>query len=143
MTSPKRQKQGKRGRPKKPVVPRHQPAAADSPATTATAMAGQLAAIQAKASQGKHLANHESRLLRDAWLQDMREHLWPSLEAAAADLGISPSTLRNHAEAGCPSIEPHSPIPKAPVLRWLLQRAHDHGGAPTANKRPRRIDDRA
>jgi hypothetical protein len=70
----------------------------------------------------------------------MAMHLWPSAEAAAADLGVSPNTFRGYAAArpdgtpGAPGIEGHSPIPKAPVLRWLLTNAHHQGGTAPATQ---------
>ena len=92
-----------------------------------------LADAIARQKAGKPLANHHARVLRDAWLLEMSLHIWPSLALAAVDLGISQSTLRGFADEGCP-IESHSPIPKAPVLAWLLKRAHQRGAAPHANR---------
>lgn len=140
-------------RPRKPIVPTgrrpakapSKPAKAKSPAKVSPdtlappnaqeqalaateAIRRELAAALSKSTQGQRLANHEMRLIRDAWLHDQAMHLWPSLVAAAADLSISPATLRNFADQGCPGVEPHSAIPKAPVLAWLLKRAHERGG---------------
>lgn len=117
----------KRGR--KPKVPKVV-VSAPSPVTvtTADAMAAQLKAVQAKASTGKSLANHEQRILRDAWLLDMHQYVWESAPAAAADLSISVGTFRGYREKGCPGIEDHSPIPKHTVLAWLYHTAHVRGG---------------
>lgn len=124
----------KAGRPKKPAVPG---SGDDKPAaeiSVATAVAAELARVKARVANGDRLANHESRVLRDAWLIDNRTHIWESTDAAAADLGVSPGTLRGYADDGCPGIEAHSAIPKAPVLSWLLKRAHERGGAAPATK---------
>lgn len=110
------------------IAPNSAPAAAPTPADIDQAIKRELAAALQRSRDGHRLANHETRLLRDAWLHDQSMHLWPNLAAAAADLSISPSSLRAHGEAGCPGIEPHSPIPKAPVLAWLLKQAHTRGG---------------
>jgi len=111
------------------------PAAVPSTAQTLTQlMSQQVEQAKARAAAGQRLANHESRALRDAWLLDQAKHIWPSMEAAAADLGVSLTTVRGYADEGCPDLVPHSPIPKAPVLTWLLQRAHQRGGQPHANK---------
>lgn len=125
----------KRGRGRPPKVPHVAPAAkATTPAqdsvevSTAEAMAAQLKALKAKAATGKSLANHEQRVLRDAWLQDMAQYLWEGAPAAAADLNISVGTFRGYREKGCPGIEDHSPIPKHTVLAWLYRTAHDRGG---------------
>ncbi len=116
-----------RGRPRRPVVPRaaKPPAAAISIADVHDKL---LEDAKARAAAGKPLQNHHVRILRDAWLSEMSLHIWPSLEACAADLAISPTTVRSMAKEGCPGLEPHSPIPKAPVLTWLLRRAHERGG---------------
>jgi uncharacterized protein (DUF2384 family) len=131
----------RRGRPPKAPKAPTTPNGSELPAaTTAEAMRAQLAAVQARAAAGARLNNHEMRVLRDAWLHDMAVHLWPSAEAAAADLGVSPNTFRGYGAArpdgtpGCPGIESHSPIPKAPVLRWLLANAHHQGGTPPATQ---------
>lgn len=135
MVKPRKSKPvSKRGRKKIPAVPGQAVSSPVQPISTTDALSAQLTAIRAKASAGARLANHESRILRDAWLLDMATHLWPNLESCAADLGVSPSTVRGYADAGCPGLEPHSPIPKAPVLAWLLKRAHERGGATHANK---------
>jgi hypothetical protein len=126
----------KPGRPRRAVVPKTTPNGSELPVelkTTDQVLADQLALIQARSSKGERLANHEVRILRDAWLHDQALHLWPSLEAAAADLGVSPSSMRTYKDQGCPGIEPHSPIPKSPVLAWLLKRAHERGGERFAN----------
>lgn len=109
-------------------APQGTPAPPIGPQAVQEAMQRELAAAMAKSTKGQRLANHEMRLLRDAWLHDQALHLWPTLVAAAADLSISPATLRSFADQGCPGVEPHSPIPKAPVLAWLLKRAHERGG---------------
>lgn len=127
----------KRGRPPKRVLPTGEPAAAPPPAVdpgTDGAIAAQLVLVRQRAATGARLAHHELRLLSTAWLHDQSLHIWPTLEAAAADLGVSPSSLRGYRDQGCPAIEPHQPIPKAPVLHWLLKRAHDRGGERFANK---------
>lgn len=125
----------KRGRPRKPAKPPASPAvAAPTTMSVSDCMLAELDAVKAKAALGRPLANHESRLLRDAWLMDQALHLWANLEACAADLQVSPSTVRGYATDGCPGLEPHSPIPKAPVLAWLLRRAHDRGGEQHATK---------
>ncbi len=122
-----------RGRPPKAVVP-NPDKPKGTPATTDEALAAQLVAIKAKAAAGKPLQNHEARLLRDAWLieQAAQDVLWSGAEAAAAELGISVGTVRGFGDRGCPGIEPHSPIPKLPVYRWLLTNAHQRGGTPPA-----------
>jgi hypothetical protein len=103
-----------------------------APISTTDAIAKQLEAVKAKAAAGKTLANHEQRILRDAWLLDLSQYLWPSSAMAAADLGVSIGTFRGYKDKGCPGIEDHSPIPKHQVLGWLLRTAHDRGGdAPT------------
>lgn len=135
-----------RGRPPKAVVPRDTATpngseltdgkAADQAldqVTTDQALDRQLAVIRKRADSGARLANHEMRLLKETWLREQSLHIWPSLEAAAADLGMSPSSLRAFKDQGCPGIEPHSPVPKAPVLQWLLKRAHERGGERFAN----------
>jgi hypothetical protein len=137
----------RRGRPPKAAVPGStpnrsglKPPAAAAPATSAEALRAQLATIRTRAAAGARLNNHEARILRDAWLLEESAHLWPSAEAAAADLGVSPNTFRGYAAArpdgtaGCPGIEPHSAIPKAPVLAWLLKNAHHQGGTPPATQ---------
>lgn len=113
----------KRGRNKKAIVPRGTPFTTMHDAQTAVVNEAKL-----RLQNNKPLANHHARALRDAWLLEMHVHIWPTLAAAAADLKISVSTMRNFAEEGCP-FEPHSPIAKAPVLSWLLHRAHERGGA--------------
>jgi hypothetical protein len=128
-----------RGRPPKRVVPHDDqtPNGSDSAeptdVTTAQAIDRQLAVVRQRADSGARLANHEMRLLKETWLHEMSLHIWPSLDAAAADLGMSPSSLRAFKDQGCPGIEPHSPIPKSPVLAWLLKRAHERGGERFAN----------
>ena len=126
------------GRPRKAAVPKDAPEPAKkSPAKPTTAgEALQTLAEEGKARQaaGKSLQNHHVRALRDAWLYDMAQYVWTSADVAAADLGVSPATFRGYADQGCPGIEPHSPIPKAPVLRWLLQHAHERGGDRAANR---------
>lgn len=131
----------KRGRPPKAAVPGSTPNGSElPPATSADALRAQLATIRTRAAAGARLNNHEARILRDAWLLEESAHLWPSAEAAAADLGVSPNTFRGYAAArpdgtpGCPGIEPHSAIPKAPVLAWLLKNAHHQGGTPPATQ---------
>ena len=131
----------RRGRPPKAPKAPTTPNGSELPAaTTAEAMRAQLAAVQARAAAGARLNNHEMRILRDAWLHEMAMHLWPSAEAAAADLGVSPNTFRGYGAArpdgtpGAPGIEGHSPIPKAPVLRWLLTNAHHQGGTSPATQ---------
>jgi hypothetical protein len=119
------------GRKKIPAVPAAMPNTAQ---TLTDLMSQQVEQAKARAAAGQRLANHESRALRDAWLLDQAKHIWPSMEAAAADLGVSLTTVRGYAEEGCPNLIPHSPIPKAGVLTWLLQRAHTRGGQPHANK---------
>ena len=123
---PARKPVRKPGRPPRPVLPKGAPNDAE-PKTTDQVLADQLALIQTRSSRGDRLANHEVRILRDAWLHDQALHLWPNLEAAAADLGVSPSSMRAYKDQGCPALEPHSPIPKSPVLGWLLKRAHERG----------------
>lgn len=119
------------GRKKTAAVPA---SGTSQPVSLSELMLQQVQHAKARAAAGQRLANHESRALRDAWLMDMAAHLWPSLEVCAADLGVSASTVRGYVDEGCPAIEPHSPIPKAPVLTWLLQRAHQRGGQQVANK---------
>jgi hypothetical protein len=114
--------ENKRGRKKKIIVPRG--------TSFATMRDAQLAVVNEakdRIAKNKPLANHHARALRDAWLLEQSLHIWPTLAAASADLKVSPQTLRNMAEQGCP-FEPHSPIAKAPVLAWLLERAHERGG---------------
>ncbi len=123
----------KRGRkPKVPkvdaIVQAKAPASDVAEVSTAVAMAAQLKALKAKAATGKSLANHEQRVLRDAWLQDMAQYVWEGAPAAAADLDISVGTFRSYREKGCPGIEDHSPIPKHTVLAWLVRTAHERGG---------------
>ena len=120
----------RRRKTRKAALPGH---SAPAP-SLAEAHAAELARVKARAAAGERLANHESRLLRDAWLADMAVHIWPNLEAASADLGVSPGTVRNWAQEGCPGIEAHSPVPKAPVLSWLLKRAHERGGQAPATR---------
>jgi glycerol kinase len=57
-------------------------------------MAAELERVKARSAAGHRLANHEARVLRDAWLLDAAKHLWPSAEACAADLGDSLKSLR-------------------------------------------------
>ncbi len=131
-TSPAEPKpKAKRGRPAK--APKTDTLTAPaSVISTTDAIAKQLEAIKAKAAAGKTLANHEQRILRDAWLLDLAQYLWPSSAMAAADLGVSIGTFRGYKDKGCPGIEDHSPIPKHLVLAWLLRTAHERGGdAPT------------
>lgn len=119
-----------RGRPRVAAVP--QPPAAPAVVTTAQAMLAMLQDAKERATTGKPLANHHTRILRDAWLLDMSAYVWPTSAAAAADLGISVGTFRSYAAQGCPGIEDHSPIAKHQVLAWLLRTAHDRGGKPGA-----------
>lgn len=116
------------GRPRKAAIPR----AASPPPVAASAtdlLAAELERVKARSAAGHRLANHEARTLRTAWLLEQSRHLWPNADAAAADLGVSVSTVRGYADQGCPDIHPHDPIPKAPVLMWLLRRAHEAGGS--------------
>jgi len=132
----------RRGRP--PKAPRPGSTSNGSglavPSTSAEALRAQLATIRQRAAAGARLNNHEARILRDAWLLEESAHIWPSAEAAAADLGVSPNTFRGYAAPradgtpGAPGIEAHSPIPKAPVLAWLLKNAHHQGGTAPATQ---------
>lgn len=119
----------KRGRKRKPAVPRELP---PPTITVDQAMRAQLTIALRRSEQGKTLANHEQRVLRDAWLLDMAPYLWPTSAAAAADLGVSVGTFRAYKDQGCPGIEDHSPIPKHLVLAWLLRTSHQRGGKPGA-----------
>jgi hypothetical protein len=113
----------KRGRKRKPIIPKIGP---DSSARDVQMAV--VAEARARVAAGRTLQNHHNRALRDAWLLEESLHLWPNLAAAAADCKVSTSTLRSFGEQGCPGITPHSPIPKAPVLLWLLEQAHTRGG---------------
>ena len=119
----------KPGRPKKPAVPKSAPV----DYTPATAMQEDLKRVLARHHAGQRLANHEARVLRDAWLLDQNKYLWPSIDACAAELSVSANTVRSYAEQGCPDLVGHSPIPKASVLAWLLKRSHERGGERFAN----------
>ena len=131
------------GRHAKAAVPRAvestpaaEPARRDAlePISATEGMEGLLREARERQKAGKSLQNHHVRILRDSWLLDQSLHLWPTMALAAADLGVSLTTLRGYGDAGCPHLEPHSPIPKAPVLTWLLHRAHQVGGQQHANR---------
>ena len=123
------------GRPKKAVVPSDPPPPEPISATEAQRLI--LAQAAARAHRGERLSHAEAKCLREAWLHDMAEHLWPSWETAAAELSISVSTLRSFRDQGCPGLpgegDGHAPIAKARVLSWLLRRAHDRGAATFAD----------
>ncbi len=120
---------GKKGRKPRPILP-----ALTAASSARDAQSHVVREARDRLAKGKTLANHHARALRDAWLMEESLHLWPSLAAAAADCKVSTSTLRSFGEQGCPGIEPHSPIPKAPVLLWLLENAHGRGGDRGATK---------
>jgi hypothetical protein len=122
-----------RGRPRRPITPRTAaPATPAAPVSATEAYRLEVQHAQARSAAGQRLAHHEVRALRDAWLLDQAAHLWAGVDACAAELGVSASTVRGFAGEGCPHLEAHSPIPKAPVLAWLLKRAHERGAAPSA-----------
>lgn len=102
--------------------------------TSDAAMAAVVADARQRQAAGKPLQNFHVRALRDAWLFDQQLHIWPSSAIAAADLGVSLSTFRGYADEGCPAIQPHEAIPKAPVYAWLLRRAHKQGGEVHKNR---------
>lgn len=113
----------KRGRKRKPIVPVIGP---DSSARDVQMAV--VAEARDRVAKGRPLQNHHSRALRDAWLLEESLHLWPNLAAAAADCKVSVTYMRDLGAQGCPGINPHSPIPKAPVLLFLLEQAHTRGG---------------
>jgi hypothetical protein len=119
----------KRGRPRKAAVPAAEPVV---PVTLQQAMQAVLDDAMQRAATGKPLAHHHHQALRNAWMVDMAQYVWSSVDVAAADLGVSPGTVRGYATQGCPGIEPHQPIAKHIVLTWLLRTAHDRGGKPGA-----------
>lgn len=119
----------KRGRPRKAAVP---PAAVKVEVTLQQAMQAVLDDAMQRAATGKPLAHHHQQALRTAWMLDQSQYVWANVDAAAADLSVSPGTVRNYAAEGCPGIEPHQPIKKHVVYAWLLRNAHDRGGKPGA-----------
>jgi hypothetical protein len=88
----------------------------------------QLVDADARLAAGKTLPNHLARLVRDRWLQDLTQYVWPTSAACAADLGISLSTLSAWAGEGAP-VPGHSPVSKGDLYRWLYERERTRPGA--------------
>lgn len=104
---------------------------ADRAVTTSEATQALAAEAKRQADAGKNVSHHLAQALRQAWLADLDQYVWPNSTAAAGDIGVSAQTLRNWSVDGCP-IPKHQPIPKAPVYRWLYEReqrsAEQQGG---------------
>ena len=113
----------KRGRKRLPIIPKIGPHSSARDVQKAV-----VAEARERVAKGRTLQNHHSRALRDSWLLEDSVYLWPNLAAAAADCKVSATQMRNFGEQGCPGINPHSPIPKAPVLLWLLEKSYERGG---------------
>jgi len=79
-----------------------------------------VAEAKRRQQEGAPIPHHLARALREAWLQDQADHIWPDLGTAAAETGHSESYMRRLRKEGAPL--PTGPIPKAPLLRWLWDR---------------------
>lgn len=125
----------KRGRGRPPKAPKAPTAPAIPSTADATGWLGLAGdAIRARLAAGKALAHHDAKLLREATWAAKHADYWPGVDEAAADLGMSPNTVRGYAEQGCPGIEAHMPVHRASVLGWLLKNAHASGGQAPATR---------
>jgi len=87
----------------------------DDPVDAATLRVAELAAA------GKPIPAKLQKEAREAALLRLADHLWPSVEAAAAELGASSASVRNWcAEAGIE--HQRIAIPRAALYRWLYRR---------------------
>ena len=102
-------------------IPGIAPAPSADGATPAQATQALAAEAKRLADAGRHVPHHLAQALRQAWLADMDQHVWPSSTACAAELGVTQQSLRNWTKDGFPLVK-HSPIPKAPAYRWLYER---------------------
>lgn len=80
------------------------------------------AAIAAARAEGREIPRHLAQAAREAYLHERAGDLWPNAGAAAQEIGCSVQSIRNWQQEGCP-IPARAAIPKAPVYRWLWQRA--------------------
>jgi hypothetical protein len=123
--APPAKPKAKRGRPRKAAVP---PVAPPIPVTLHQAMQAVLDDAKQRAATGKAMQHHHHQALRTAWMLDQAQYVWESVDACAAELSVSPGTVRGYAAAGCDAIKPHEPIKKHALYAWLLQHAHERGG---------------
>lgn len=108
--------------------------------TPATPYAELTASIAELRAAGKPVPKHLAQAAREAWLTEQAELLWPTIGAAAGELGVSVQTVRNWQAEGAP-IKVRTAISKAAVYRWLWQRAEDRLSAAAAKATSNPLDD--